>query len=262
MIVRYEADGSVVMITQNDHALLSGLFAAHWGNADFARPRPYLSAVRAALFHDKGWIRYEACPIYDPASGKTPNFRDVPNTPEQLAAFEWAGDWLSEIDDYAGLLIRKHRTGLWQGRYGAIAHPAMLQRGAPKPEIASLIARSEQKQAAQASNVDPLELKTNYNLLQVWDLLSLYICTSETPKADVIDPVPTDYATGSGVPMTLAPLAPDTIALDPYPFDTASLTANVIHRRLPARPFADQAAFQAAYFATAPQIATFTFVPA
>ena len=30
MIVRYESDGSIVMITQNDHAQLSGLFAAHW----------------------------------------------------------------------------------------------------------------------------------------------------------------------------------------------------------------------------------------
>jgi hypothetical protein len=33
MIVRCESDGSIVMITQNDHAQLSGLFAAHWGNA-------------------------------------------------------------------------------------------------------------------------------------------------------------------------------------------------------------------------------------
>jgi len=35
MIVRYESDGSIVMITQNDHAQLSGLFAAHWGNETF-----------------------------------------------------------------------------------------------------------------------------------------------------------------------------------------------------------------------------------
>jgi hypothetical protein len=35
MIVRYESDGTIVMITQNDHALISGLFTAHWGNKDF-----------------------------------------------------------------------------------------------------------------------------------------------------------------------------------------------------------------------------------
>ena len=39
MIVRYESDGTVVMITQNDHAQLSGLFAAHWGNDKFEKPR-------------------------------------------------------------------------------------------------------------------------------------------------------------------------------------------------------------------------------
>ncbi len=39
MIVRYESDGTIVMITQNDHALLSGLFATHWGNGQFAKPR-------------------------------------------------------------------------------------------------------------------------------------------------------------------------------------------------------------------------------
>ena len=52
MIVRYESDGSIVMITQNDHAQLSGLFAAHWGNEKFEKPRPYPSLVRAAMFHD------------------------------------------------------------------------------------------------------------------------------------------------------------------------------------------------------------------
>ena len=46
MIVRYESDGSIVMITQNDHAQLSGLFAAHWGNGKFEKPRPYASLVR------------------------------------------------------------------------------------------------------------------------------------------------------------------------------------------------------------------------
>jgi hypothetical protein len=35
MIVRYESDGTIVMITQNDHALICGLSAAHWGNKDF-----------------------------------------------------------------------------------------------------------------------------------------------------------------------------------------------------------------------------------
>jgi len=262
MIVRYESDGSLVMITQNDHALLSGLFAAHWGNAKFERPRPFDSAVRAAMFHDKGWIRYETSPIYDPVTRKTPNYREVPNTPAQLDAFQWAGDWLSGIDPYAGLLVSKHRTGLWQGRYHVIIQPPAIQRGTLKPEIMSFIARGEEKQKAAAERFDPHELATNYNLLQVWDLLSLYICSEEKLKNDTIAPVPTGYATPGSVAMQLTPLSPTKIALAPYPFDQPAITASLIYRRLLGQSFPDQGAFQAAYFATAPQLSSFTFVDA
>ncbi len=79
MIVRYESDGSIVTITQNDHALVAGLLAANWGNSDFAKPRPYESVVRATTFHDKGWIDYETSPRLNP-DGKTPNYRDGPRS--------------------------------------------------------------------------------------------------------------------------------------------------------------------------------------
>jgi hypothetical protein len=261
MIVRYESDGSIVMITQNDHAQLSGLFAAHWGNAEFEKPRPYASLVRAAMFHDRGWIRYETGPQLDPQSGKTPNYRDVPTDRAQLEAFEWAGDWLSAIDAYAGLMIAKHRTGLWQGRYGAIKHPPAIARGKLPPEIEAFIARSEAKQKSTAEKIDSGELAINYNLLQVWDMMSLYICSNEVRKPDRIEPVPISYSGRAGAAMTLVPLQMQTIALDPYPFDQPALTANVIFRRLTQTKFKDTAELQSAYFKTAPQITSFRLVP-
>ena len=77
MIVREEPDGSLVLINQTDHAKISGVFAAHWGNGEFARPRPYEPAVRAAIYHDNGWKRYETGPRCDPTTGKVPNFLQV-----------------------------------------------------------------------------------------------------------------------------------------------------------------------------------------
>lgn len=262
MIVRYEANGTVVMITQSDHALASGLFAAHWGNDKFEKPRPYTSLVRAAMFHDRGWIRYETSPILD-AEGMTPSYRQVPNSPEQLQAFEWAGDWLGEIDSYSGLMIAKHRTGLWQGRYGVITNPPAIQRGELPPHIKAFIARNEDKQKLTASKFDTNELAINYNLLQVWDMISLYICQNETLTPDTIDPVPTGYS-AKHVAMTLTPLgdSDNTVALDPYPFDQAALTTNIIHRRLTQNKFKDQAELQEVYFKTAPQIASFKLVSA
>jgi Protein of unknown function (DUF3891) len=262
VIVRYESDGTIVMITQNDHAQLSGLFAAHWGNAQFEKPRPYGSLVRAAMFHDRGWIRYETSPQLNPETGKTPNYREVPNDRAQLEAFEWAGDWLAAIDAYAGLMIAKHRTGLWQGRYGVITHPPAIQRGTLPPEIQAFIARSETKQKAAAAKLDAEELAVNYNLLQVWDMLSLYICSSEVLKPDRIEPAPSAYAGRAGVGLSLTPAEQQTIAIDPYPFDQPSLTTNVIFRRLTQTKFQDSAELQAVYFSTAPQIMSFRLVPA
>jgi hypothetical protein len=261
MIVRYEPDGSIMMITQNDHAQLSGLFAAHWGNERFDKPRPYGSLVRAAMFHDRGWIRYETSPQLNLETGKTPNYREVPNDRPQLEGFEWAGDWLGRIDAYAGLMIAKHRTGLWQGRYGVMTHPPAIQRGKPPPEIEAFISRSEAKQKIAAEKLDPSELATNYNLLQVWDMMSLYICSTEVLKPDRIEPVPVAYSGAAGVSMTLTPLEPKTIALDPYPLDAPSLTTNVIFRQLSQSRFKDTAELQTLYFKTAPQIASFRLVP-
>jgi len=262
MIVRYESDGSIVMITQNDHAQLSGLFAAHWGNKAFAKPRPYMAAVRAAMFHDRGWIRYETGPRLDKDTGKTPNYRDVPNDAPQLEAFEWACNWLSSIDAYAGLLISKHRTGLWQSRYGVMRHPPAIQRGKLSESIQSLIVRNEAKQRAAAQGFDQKELAKNYHLLQVWDLMSLYICSQETLRKDAIEPVPTGYGDSADVRMDLTPVDGTTVTLDPYPFDRPSLTASVIYRRLDRSTFQDDNELQTIYFGTVPKIDTFTLVDA
>ena len=79
--------------------------------------------------------------------------------------------------------------------------------------------------------------------------------------SDVIDPVPIGYAGKPGVGMTLTPLGNNTVALDPYPFDEPSLTANIIHRRLTQTKFKNEDELQAVYFRTPPQTMAFTFVP-
>ena len=234
MIVRNQSDGSVVMITQNDHAKLAGLFAAHWGNERFERPRPYASMVRAAQYHDGGWLRYETNPILDPATGKSPSYQQVPNDAPQLAAYQWAIDMLTEIDSYTGLMVSKHRTGLWQSRYSVIQQPPPGPPRKLSDEIedfhhAQRNATAHDHRRASTAH----EVAMNYNLLQVWDLLSLYICSNEQHKEHMIEPVPTAYQWSGGVLLKLTPTAPATIAIDPFPFDQAPLEAAVVYRQLP-----------------------------
>ncbi len=210
MIVREETDGSLLLIAQTDHARLSGTFAAHWGNAKFDRPRPFEPAVRAANFHDCGWYRYETKPRLNEDTGKTPNFMQVPLDREQLDAFQWAVDWLTDIDPYAGLLINRHRTGLWRARYGALRYPEAFNAKGLNEMAEKFISNNEQRQKSEMPGFDEKEFLTNYQLLQVWDLLSLYFCVRPV-KEDYIDPVPTRYAEGpgSGVRMDVRPLDAD-----------------------------------------------------
>jgi Protein of unknown function (DUF3891) len=261
MIVRNQSDGSVVMITQNDHAKLAGLFAAHWGNRTFERPRPYASMMRAAQYHDAGWLRYETNPFLDTATHKSPNFQQVPNDVPQLAAYQWAIDMLTDVDSYTGLMVSKHRTGLWQQRYGTITQPPAGPPRKLTSDVEDFIARNEARQHVITAGHDRHEVAVNYNLLQVWDLLSLYICSNEHHKDHVIEPAPTAYAGGSGaVALKLTPASPTTIAVDPFPFDRVPLEVAVVYRQLSQSALRDPDTFKAAYFGARPQVAVFTFV--
>jgi hypothetical protein len=250
MIVRKEDDGRVLLIGQTDHSRLAGQFAAHWGNAQFATPRPYDSIARAAAFHDFGYLRYETSPNFNEETGETPNFRDVQTDATRLAEYQWCFDWLFDPDAYAATIVSMHRTGLWRGRYGAMRHPEHKIRP-QKPEVDAFVERNEAARAGVIAQRgwDPAELRINYRLLQTWDLLSLYF-SCQAPYEDYIEPVPTSYddGEGEGVRLTLTPLGENRIAVDPFPFDCDPCRFQLPARRLPQARFSDEAAFRKAYF--------------
>ena len=124
MIIRKDPSGGLVLIGQTDHSRFVGQLAAHWGNGNFETLKPYDSVVRAATFHDYGWLRYETSPLVAPQSGEPYAFLQVPMTNTQLGSYQWALDWMADIDPYSGLIVSMHRTGLWKGRYQTIKHPA------------------------------------------------------------------------------------------------------------------------------------------
>ena len=153
MIVRERADGSLILIGQTDHAKLSGQCAAHWGNKDFARPKPYEAVVRAAMFHDSGWYDYEASPTVAADTGKPLNFMQVMWGKPQRRAFEWAIDWMTRIDPYSGLLVSKHRTGLQRGRYGKMTSPKAFNTQNLPEDNEDFLERNEEAQAAAAAQL-------------------------------------------------------------------------------------------------------------
>lgn len=260
MIVRKEANGDLLLVGQTDHSRLVGQMGAHWGNADFATPRPYDSVARAAAFHDYGWLRYETAPIWNEQTGETPGFREIPTTSSQLEAYAWCPDWLLAADPYAGLIVNMHRTGLWRNRYESIKHPSMSIRTL-SPEIAAFAAKQEAQQAVARKSWDEQELWTNYRLLQVWDLLGLYFACQD-PYEDYIEPVPQRYEGGKldGVRMTMTPVGARKVAFDPFPFASRPCHVQMSCRRLPAATYQDLASFRRAYFQARLEVMDFELV--
>ncbi len=259
MIVREGADGALILIAQTDHAKVSGQCAAHCGNRTFARPDPNEAVVRAAMFHDSGWYDYEASPSIALDTGRPLNFMQVPWGKPQRQAFEWAIEWMTRIDAYSGLLLSKHRTGLQRGRYGKVVHPKFFNTQNLPEDNENFLARNEEAQASQLHNYDESKFWTNYQLLQAFDLISLFLCNKDVVD-DYIEPVPTSYGERSApVRLTLKSVGPSRIEIDPYPFDVNELRVQLIRRRLPQTTFADQAAFREAYFKATPEALDFTF---
>src|ERR1700689_3793386 len=223
MIVRAAADGSLILIAQTDHAKLSGQCAAHWGNDAFARPQPYEAVVRAAMFHDSGWEHYGAAPTVAADPGKPLNFMQVVWGKPQRRAFEWAIDWMTRIDPYSGLLLGKHRTGLQRGRYGKMLQPKMFNTQNLPDDNEDFLARNEEVQAASLRDYDEGEFWTNYQLLQAFDFISLFLCNKDIVD-DFSEPVPTSYdGTSAPVKLHLQTIEGTTIAIDPFPFDVNPL---------------------------------------
>ena len=262
MIVRKDPAGSLTLIGQTDHSRFVGALAAHWGNRDVAAPAPYDSVVRAATFHDYGWLPYETRPLVDPDTGVPYSFLQVPMTERQLAGYQWALDWMTEIDPYAGLIVSMHRTGLWKGRYGKITHPAgRYDLVTLSPEVEAFVARNEARQAALRATVDAKGVWTNYRLLQIWDLLGLYFCCQE-PYEEHVEPVPVSYAGGDddGVRMTIAPAGPRRVAFTPYPFDVRPLRVQLTEKRLPEATYPDAESFRRAWFGAEVGVVEFELV--
>jgi hypothetical protein len=215
--------------------------------------------VRAAAFHDYGWLPYESGPLLNPTTGEPYAFLQLPIGLSQLVAYQWALDWLAEIDPYAGLIVSMHRTGLWQSRYNMIARPKGYVPTSLTDEIQTFIKNNEDRQERDRRPWNPNQLWINYRLLQVWDILSLYFCCAES-YAEHIEPVPVGYSDDSGVSMTIKPVGPAQVSCVPYPFDVRPLQIQLLCKRLPKTTYAGLNEFRRAYSGAEQELCKFELV--
>src|SRR5437588_10612865 len=102
-MIRYSRGDECLLITQHDHALISGMLAARWGNEQFMIPEPRQEILTGISLHDAGWPLHDDWPTLN-AQGiplhvfETPPATSVPVWNESVSRAVREGP-------YAGLLV-------------------------------------------------------------------------------------------------------------------------------------------------------------
>jgi hypothetical protein len=261
MIVRDLPDGSALIITQESHADLAAQFAAHWGNERFERLPHYGSMLFGTTYHDSGHREMEATLAVDPTRGLPYNFRGAPAAIRHREADGINTHWIGGRDPYAALVVSMHLAGLMKRRYDTVRF--RLGNGArqdtPPAEYGLQTALAEfddwqRETAARVGLAEPAvrdDVWHNFQMLQVFDTLSLYFCcdgyTGEALQPAVVEQVPLRQG-GELVDLTLTPIGGSAVRITPYPFDVSPLEISAPARQMRPNLDADPAAVQEAYY--------------
>ena len=254
-------EGYLLLIDQNEHGRLAGDICARWGNARFAAGARRDSAQIAATMHDDGWREADATPLFNSTEGRPLHFLEI-DMAEHVPLYRRGVERVSRHDEYAGLLVSMHWTGLYRGRWGLQSGGVFRGRDANAATRLQDEAVDEQEQRwieikRRLVEDEPRSdfeagLWHNYELLQAFDLLSLYLCTANlAPAADARAQRLTDVLgaieqqpgprritavpvrPGDRVEVTLEPTPDGAVIVDPYPFDQDPLELAVSGRAIP-----------------------------
>lgn len=240
-----EVGDSWQIVMQTDHADLSGDFARRWAERT---PRPESLQV-AAERHDDGWAVWEQSPMCDVRSGKPLNFLDV-GVPAHLAFYRAGIAAISEQDPYAGLLVSMHGAGIYRGRYGLQPELKLTFAGEVREQVDAFVAEQESTFEARETElgVSEPERMHDYQLLQVFDRLSLLFCMNDT-----LSPPPTEL-----MGYRCEPAGAAAITMSPFPFDGAEQQFSLLRRIVPRGEWSDGAAFRRDLFAATPEAISIT----
>jgi hypothetical protein len=194
VIVRDLGDAWQVVM-QTDHADLSAAFARAWA----APLSP--SLVLATERHDDGWAVWEQAPRVG-EDGKPANFLEV-DVRSHLAFYRAGIAAITEQDADAGLLVSMHGAGIYRQRYGLDPGLGLTRAAEAQDEVEAFVAEQEAKFGGR-----PGERQGDYELLQLFDRISLYFCIRDVEGGE--------EAELQGY--RLEPVAPWHVRLAPYPF--------------------------------------------
>lgn len=211
MIVRDAGDAWQVVL-QTDHADLSAAFGRAWSEQG---PK-HESLVIAAERHDDGWAVWEQAPRID-GDGKPVTFLEV-DVRSHLAFYRAGIAAITEQDPHAGLLVSMHGAGIYRQRYGLDPALGLARAAEAEEEVDAFVAEQEAKFDGELG-----EHRSEYELLQVYDRLSLYFCMRDVESGE-----PSEFQG-----YRLEPVAPWHVRMEPYPFGESPAHFSLLRRVMP-----------------------------
>lgn len=176
MIVRERAN-NFVMIEQVNHARISGELIANWKDSLFKRIEIGESVEYAIYNHDCAWKPIDKQPFWNDRTNKPYTFIDFP-TPAKLVFYKHGIDQVEQRDTYSALLCSEH-------------YKRFLLNDSTE-HAKSFVSQENQRQKQLITKLPAFNKRLfdiHYELLQLCDKLSLYICLNE-PGADKKDEHP------------------------------------------------------------------------
>jgi hypothetical protein len=220
MLIRTTTDGTHECMTQEHHALLSGVLAGAW----LPTRLPAL-LVQAIGLHDNPWRPVDAEPTFDPEAGLPHDFLGYPKA-EKLDFYRRGIDQLEEVHPYVAYVVSRHYTTF----AGTKDAEALTEPEAERRErLAERIRRPLLDEADVA-----------LEWVKYFDILSLYICL-DGPRAteDSVPPWledPTDWAEApDGTELEFEWRDDRTLAIEPWPFTSKAMDYCLHFRRLDGR---------------------------
>jgi hypothetical protein len=217
VIVRDSGEAWQVVL-QTDHAELSGAFASAWAERD----RLHESLALATVRHDDGWAVWERAPLVA-GSGKPVDFLEV-DVAVHIAFYRACIAVVSEQDAYAGLLVSMHGAGIYRQRYGRDPSIQRSYNEETERQVEAFVTEQEGRYEERLADagVSDGERWRDYELLQLYDRLSLYFCLRDLEAGEAAE------IQGYRV----EPVAPWRVRLEPYPFVQRPMRFSLVRRLL------------------------------
>jgi hypothetical protein len=172
------------LIAQADHAALAGDLAANVSSPLF--PEPDSEIVEAIALHDAGWTQIEGLPSPEakifsrgasrvfPVSGagRPLSFLDI-NPADLLLAWNGSIERAARSSAIGGILVSHHFSRIAKARLNTVT-----DSGEDIKKLKHFLDREQDRQRDLATGTQRSaeEIQTLVDLLQFFDLLSLYLC--------------------------------------------------------------------------------------